>query len=106
MKRLNAQFLYSFLGRSSLEIQSSMQHGDVCVRSVSGPQISSPPRRKRMGQWGRSLLRILVGSRDPQITQKCDHHGQLTFQVYDPVTHTRHQFNDAAEVRAWLDQRY
>ena len=57
-------------------------------------------------QVGRSLLEVLIGSREPQIISSQSRDQQTTFQVYDPVRSTHHFFESEHEVRVWLEQRY
>lgn len=57
-------------------------------------------------QLWNAALEIFVRSPEPKIHQKYDRHGNLYFQVYDPIAQQSSTFSTEQEVRIWLDQRY
>jgi hypothetical protein len=60
--------------------------------------------------WLRSvwafLANSLIENPEPRIQERCDRHGCMTWEVYDPTTGTRHCFSSKAEVLAWLERRH
>ncbi|MBD2066745.1 hypothetical protein H6F93_04260 [Leptolyngbya sp. FACHB-671] len=59
-----------------------------------------------LGQILSSILSILAGNEEPQISQKRDRSGEVFWRVYDPTTGESARFNSELEVRFWLEQRY
>jgi hypothetical protein len=54
----------------------------------------------------RKILLFLTAPSEPKITQRTDLTGNNWWEVYDPITGSSHVFNNEAEVRIWLEQRY
>ena len=52
---------------------------------------------------GRSLVK---NSREPQIKQKQDKHGNKYWQAYDLNTNTYHTFSSEEDVKVWIEHRY
>jgi hypothetical protein len=53
------------------------------------------------------ISRHLAKSRvEPEIIQKCDRLGNISWRVYDPISGFHCSFNSEQEVRSWLDTRY
>lgn len=90
-----------------------MQNQDLYARLELIPSRSEGPATQqgtaiseRLRQWANAVLTYFVGSKEPRITTKTDHEGQLFYEVYDPVDQRHHRFGSEAEVRGWLDERY
>lgn len=52
------------------------------------------------------VLLFLTAPSEPKITQRTDLTGNNWWEVYDPKTGSSRVFNNEAEVRMWLEQRY
>jgi hypothetical protein len=59
-----------------------------------------------VGKVGRAIATWVVQSSELKVFERCDHHGNLYYQVYDPLNRTSASFGSEAEIRAWLEQRY
>jgi hypothetical protein len=56
----------------------------------------------------KGLCRVLVHfsefSQEPKITWRRDRHGELSIEVYDPITEQHYSFDSSQDVLVWLDQ--
>lgn len=51
--------------------------------------------------WG-----VLAGSQEPHVEAIRDRSGDVSWQVYDPVTDYHNTFASEQDVRVWLEKRY
>jgi hypothetical protein len=58
------------------------------------------------GKVRRAIATWVVQSSELKVFERCDRHGNVYYQVYDPFNRTSANFGSEAEIRAWLDQRY
>ncbi len=52
------------------------------------------------------VLFFLTAPSEPKISQRTDLTGNNWWEVYDPKTGSYRVFNNEAEVRMWLEERY
>ena len=82
--------------------------------AAAGPLRPSRSRRvaRRVWTWIKSAidqlgeLRVLSEPYEPRAKRKMDEFGNLSYQVYDPVSNSHHTFTSEEALRIWLDQRY
>ena len=58
------------------------------------------------GAFWASVLKLATGSSAPVFEKRCDDNGQITYNIYDPVTQQQSGWLSEAEARTWLEQRY
>ncbi len=91
-------------------------------RQLSEPHIVFPQQQRSgwslTGKWRRfirrlsqsgcweSWLKLMTGSSEPIVEQRCDLKGKTSYMVYDPVTQQKSPWLSETEARAWLEQRY
>ena len=59
-----------------------------------------------LAKLGSIVLRALVPTHEPVISQKRDRNGSLIWIIYDPDSNQTYSFTTEAEVRQWFDNRY
>ncbi|MGG6296045.1 hypothetical protein ACQ4M4_16780 [Leptolyngbya sp. AN02str] len=59
-----------------------------------------------LSKFSQTMVTRLAGTQEPQISQKRDRNGGVSWVVYDPLTSETLYFSSEAEVRMWLEQRY
>jgi len=82
--------------RSSIESQRQQLE-----RLIRRPPTAGHP----LQTWGQALVRFLTAPAAPRIRQR-QHQGHTLWYVYDPHTQLHHRFDQANEVRQWLEARY
>jgi hypothetical protein len=58
------------------------------------------------GKVRRAIATWVVQSSELKVFERCDRHGNLYYQVYDPYTQKSALFGSETEIRYWLEQRY
>lgn len=84
------------------------------LESLYNEKVAQRPRvtlwskiiRPVVSDWGSAILKFLLGSHDPVISERVDKNGQGIYEIYDPITRDRMICHSEQEVRAWLEQRY
>jgi hypothetical protein len=87
---------------NSQELESWVAHPQSIPQPVPPKRV---PRLNLDRLWN-FLLDSFSKTPEPSIRRKCDRHGNLYFQVYDPDTHMTTTFASEQEVRIWIEQRY
>jgi hypothetical protein len=59
-----------------------------------------------VGRVGMAIATWVTQSSELKVSERCDRHGNVYYQVYDPLNRTSASFGSEAEIRAWLEQRY
>ncbi len=59
-----------------------------------------------VGRVGMAIATWVTQSSELKVSERCDRHGNLYYQVYDPHTQKSANFGSEAEIRYWLEQRY
>lgn len=69
----------------------------------------SSPGRQVSISWsavGKAIVKLLVGSAEPIVEQRCNSEGHTYYTIYDPVNQRQVGGLSETEARAWLEQRY
>ncbi len=56
--------------------------------------------------WAKIVKTLLVDSQELQVSQKVDRHGNIYWQVYDPVTGKYFSSGSKLDISMWIEHLY
>lgn len=112
-QKLLAFTQFSKLNRNNQSMQS-LHHDDTVTKS-SAVMLGQSDRTivqtflnweslvKQFKGIGQALVRFTETFHEPKITWRRDRHGELSIEVYDPITEQHYYFDSSQDVLVWLD---